>query len=134
MSSSVSLWVSHLHRFPLSEVRRLDVSKTVHLDSTRNSICLPWFLRSSISVIGMSVISESSTHSKSLNTSTDIIIYSEINGDIDMATFTLSAPQELEELKKKYPKVDWNEVIKQGILRRLEELKKFEELKKRGAL
>ena len=44
-----------------------------------------------------------------------------------MAILTISAPQELNELKKKYPTVDWNEVIKQGILRRLEELKKFED-------
>ena len=51
-----------------------------------------------------------------------------------MATFTVSAPKELEELRKKFPEVDWNEVMKQGILRRLEELKKFEELKKRGEL
>ncbi len=51
-----------------------------------------------------------------------------------MATFTISVPKEFEELKKKYPKIDWNEVIKQGILQRLKELKKFEELKKRGEI
>ncbi len=52
----------------------------------------------------------------------------------NMATFTISAPKELEELKKKYPDVNWNEVMKRGILKRLEELKKFEELKARGEL
>ena len=51
-----------------------------------------------------------------------------------MATFTISAPKELEEFKKKYPTINWNEVMKQGILNKLEELKKFEELKKRGEL
>ena len=42
--------------------------------------------------------------------------------------------KELEKLKKEYPTINWNEVIKRGILRRLEELKKFEELKKRGVI
>jgi hypothetical protein len=51
-----------------------------------------------------------------------------------MATFTVSAPKEYEKLKKKYPTVDWNEVAKQGILKKLEELKKFEELKKKGVI
>ena len=51
-----------------------------------------------------------------------------------MATFTISAPKELVRLRKEHPETDWNEVMKQGILRRLKELQKFEELKKRGAL
>jgi len=51
-----------------------------------------------------------------------------------MATITLSLPKEFELLKKKFPEVNWNEVLKQGILRRLAELKKFEELRKRGEL
>ena len=51
-----------------------------------------------------------------------------------MATFTISAPKELERLKREYPEINWNEVMKQGILKRLEELKKFEELKARGEL
>lgn len=51
-----------------------------------------------------------------------------------MATLTISTPKELQELKKKYPKVNWNEVMKQGIIKRLQELKKFEELQKRGVL
>ena len=51
-----------------------------------------------------------------------------------MATITLSVPEKYNELKKRYPDVDWNEVLKMGILKRLEELKKFEELRKRGAL
>jgi len=51
-----------------------------------------------------------------------------------MATFTISAPKELERLRKEYPEVNWNEVMKQGILKRLAELKKFEELKKKGVI
>ena len=51
-----------------------------------------------------------------------------------MATITVSLPDEFKRAKSKFPEVDWNEVIKQGILKRLEELKKFEELKKRGEL
>ena len=51
-----------------------------------------------------------------------------------MATITLSLPKEFESIKEKFPDIDWNEVIKRGILRRLEELKKFEKLKNRGGL
>ena len=51
-----------------------------------------------------------------------------------MATFTISAPKELEGLRKRFPLVNWNEVMKQGILKRLEELEKFEELKKKGVI
>jgi len=51
---------------------------------------------------------------------------------LKMATLTISTPKELETLKKKYPKIDWNEVMKQGILKRLQELQKFEKLQKRG--
>ena len=51
-----------------------------------------------------------------------------------MATITVSLPKECEEAKKKFPETDWNEVLKRGILKRLEELKKFEELKKKGLI
>lgn len=51
-----------------------------------------------------------------------------------MATFTISAPKELKRLRKEYPEVNWNEVMKRGILKRLEELKKFEELKNKGVI
>lgn len=79
--------------------------------------------------IGSNITSEP----KDLYTSTDFCVYTELTGD-KMATLTISAPKELEELKRKYPTTDWNEVMKQGILKRLEELKKFEELKKRGVI
>ncbi len=51
-----------------------------------------------------------------------------------MATITLSLPREFEEIKARFPYTDWNEVIKRGILKRLEELKKLETLKNRGEL
>lgn len=51
-----------------------------------------------------------------------------------MAIFTISAPRELQDLRKKYPSVDWNEVMKIGILKRLRELQSLEKLKKRGEL
>ena len=51
-----------------------------------------------------------------------------------MATITLSMPKELERMKEKFPETDWNEVIKRGILKRLEELKKLDLLKNRGEL
>ncbi|NOR85082.1 hypothetical protein GQ473_03110 [archaeon] len=40
-----------------------------------------------------------------------------------MATITLSMPKRFERAKKEFPYVDWNEVIKTGILKRLEEIK-----------
>jgi hypothetical protein len=71
---------------------------------------------------------------KDLNTSTDLIVCTEIHGGAEMATITVSVGDELERVRKKFPDVDWNEVLKRGLLKRLEELKKFEELRKRGEL
>ena len=71
---------------------------------------------------------------KDLNISTDLLIYTEFIGGTKMATITLSLPKEFELVKKRFPEVNWNEILKQGILRRLAELKKFEELMKRGEL
>jgi hypothetical protein len=51
-----------------------------------------------------------------------------------MATITISLPQEFEEIRKKYPEMNWNEILKAAILKRLEELKRFEELKSRGKI
>ncbi len=51
-----------------------------------------------------------------------------------MATITLSLPKEFEKIKERFPDTDWNEVVKRGILKRLEELKKLETLRKRGEL
>ncbi|MEK6951669.1 MAG: hypothetical protein AABX29_01510 [Nanoarchaeota archaeon] len=52
-----------------------------------------------------------------------------------MATFTISIPDEIwNRAKTMFPEVNWNQVIKLGILRRLKELKKFEELKNKGMI
>ena len=51
-----------------------------------------------------------------------------------MATFTVSLPKNFEKTKKRFPEVDWNAVMKAGILKRLEELKKFERLKREGVI
>lgn len=51
-----------------------------------------------------------------------------------MATITITAPEGFEGAKRKFPHVNWNEVLKKGILQRLEELKKFEQLKREGKI
>ena len=51
-----------------------------------------------------------------------------------MATITISAPQELDALRREHPEVNWNRVIKRRILERLDDLKKFEQLKSAGRL
>ncbi|MEA3378377.1 MAG: hypothetical protein U9Q69_01935 [Nanoarchaeota archaeon] len=51
-----------------------------------------------------------------------------------MATITVSLPKNFEKTKKQFPEVDWNAVMKKGILDRLEELKKFERLKREGVI
>ena len=51
-----------------------------------------------------------------------------------MATITLSTSKEFDEMRKKFPEINWNAVMKRGILKRLAELKKFEELKKKGVI
>ena len=63
---------------------------------------------------------------------TNLSIYTDISECIVMATFTISAPKELRTLKEKYPTVNWNEVMKQGLLKRLRQLQKFEQLQKKG--
>ena len=51
-----------------------------------------------------------------------------------MATVTISLSDEFESIKLRFPDVDWNEVLKRGILRRLEALKRFEGSKVGGVL
>ncbi len=51
-----------------------------------------------------------------------------------MATITVSSPKGFEDAKKRFPETNWNEVLKAGILKRLGELKKFEELKRKGVI
>lgn len=49
-----------------------------------------------------------------------------------MKRFTVSITKDLKEKLDKMPQVNWSEVAKEGILRKLEKLEKFEELDKRG--
>ncbi|MBI2137764.1 hypothetical protein HYU12_04575 [Candidatus Woesearchaeota archaeon] len=49
-----------------------------------------------------------------------------------MATVTISLPKEFEGIKLRFPDVNWNEVLKRGILKKLENLKKFEQSKEQG--
>jgi len=51
-----------------------------------------------------------------------------------LATITLSISEEFEEAKKKYPYIDWNAVLKHGIIKRLKELEIFEKLRDGGEL
>ena len=51
-----------------------------------------------------------------------------------MATITVSIPDRFNRIKKEFPEINLNEIMKAGILKRLDELKKFEELKTRGVL
>jgi len=72
-----------------------------------------------------------SIKSKDLYTCINFTVCTEFSAEIKMATITLSLPKEFEEAKKKHSQVDWNEVIKQGILDRL---KRLEKLMERGKL
>ncbi len=46
----------------------------------------------------------------------------------NMATFTVNIPDEdWKRWHEKFPEVNWNEVIKRGLIKRLEELKKMRE-------
>ncbi len=51
-----------------------------------------------------------------------------------MATLTITAPKDLKRIKKEYPHINWNEIMKQGILDKLKELQKFEKLKQEGKI
>ena len=56
------------------------------------------------------------------------------NADNWDAAVPWKLPKGFEQAKKRFPHINWNEVLKSGILKKLEELKKFEELKQRGEL
>jgi len=45
-----------------------------------------------------------------------------------MSRITLSIPDELKKRMDKLPDVNWAEVIRQGLKRRVEKLKRFEEM------
>ena len=49
-----------------------------------------------------------------------------------MKRFTVSIPKELKKGMNNLPEVNWPEVIKHGILRRLKQIQKFEKLVNKG--
>ena len=50
-----------------------------------------------------------------------------------MPKMTVSVPNELlARLRKSHPEINWAEVVRRGIIKKVEELGKFEELKSRG--
>ena len=50
-----------------------------------------------------------------------------------MPKMTVSVPDELlERLRKSHPEINWAEVVRRGIIKKVEELEKFEELKRKG--
>lgn len=53
---------------------------------------------------------------------------------IKMATFTVSIPEELKKEIDRYPELHLAEYLKKKFEQKLKELKKFEELKNKGAV
>ena len=52
-----------------------------------------------------------------------------------MPKMTVSVPDELlNKLRKLRPEVNWAEVVRRGIIKKVEELEKFEELKRKGLI
>lgn len=51
-----------------------------------------------------------------------------------MKRFTVSIPKELKEKLDKRPEVNWPEIAKQGVLKKLEQLEKFQKLVNEGKI
>ena len=52
-----------------------------------------------------------------------------------MPKMTVSVPDELlEKLRKTHPEINWAEVVRRGIIKKVEELEKMEELKSKGMI
>ncbi len=51
-----------------------------------------------------------------------------------MKRFTVSIPRELKERIDKMPEINWPEVAKQGILKKLDKLEKFQKLENEGKI
>ena len=52
----------------------------------------------------------------------------------NMAKLTLSIPKELKDKLDKIPQVNWSEVIRAGIKKKVEQLEKFEQLVNKGVI
>lgn len=51
-----------------------------------------------------------------------------------MPRITLSLPDKLKKRMDSHPDVNWTEIIRKGMHRRIDELKRFEKLKEEGKL
>ncbi len=51
-----------------------------------------------------------------------------------MATMTVYVPQSLKDYMDAHPDVKWTEIMRRGVLRKLEQVKKFEKLVKEGKI
>ena len=52
-----------------------------------------------------------------------------------MPKMTVSVPDKLlEKLRKSHPEINWAEVVRRGIIKKVEELEKMEELKAKGMI
>jgi len=52
-----------------------------------------------------------------------------------MPKMTVSVPDELlAKLRKSHPEINWAEVVRSGIIKKVEELEKLEELKNKGLI
>jgi len=50
-----------------------------------------------------------------------------------MKRFTVNIPKELKEKLDSMPEINWPEIAKQGIMKKLESLERFEQTEQRGA-
>ncbi|MBU2634242.1 MAG: hypothetical protein KJ674_03270 [Nanoarchaeota archaeon] len=51
-----------------------------------------------------------------------------------MATVTLSIPDDLKKKMDEFPEVKWSEVLREITIRKVKQLKKFEEMVRRGEI
>ncbi len=51
-----------------------------------------------------------------------------------MKRFTISIPKDLKEELDKIPEIDWPELMKAGIIKKIEQLEKFEQLVNEGVI
>ena len=72
--------------------------------------------------------------SEDLYTSTHLCVITRLCGGLIMKRLTISIPEELKAKLDKLPEVNWPEVLKTGIIRKLEQLEKFEELVSKGVI
>lgn len=51
-----------------------------------------------------------------------------------MATITISLPKEFDEIKRKFPEINWNEVLKRAIIKRMIKIEKLKEINEKEEL